>query len=460
MNPNDQQDQPKVIKLSRDELMSAHVDGLLQRQMNMMGDRKIIERKSRWFYKNWFVFMVVGGIAALIAWALIEPSFSDAVYIQGPIAGVEFFMPDSGQNDDSELSPDAIIGGRLKIRGDDFLIYNNLTFRERGKPIDFFSWESLQEGKEIGIYVDDDVRDNSIPVIFSIDINPLPASKTAQEPFQQQASRSSTAAILLFPIVACMIGLFIGAIDGLICRNLKRALVGGGSGLIIGFIGGFFSNILAGAVYQPLHLLAMKSISNQGLSMLGFFLQMIGRGLAWSLAGMAMGLGYGLSLRSKRLILYGFIGGIIGGLLGGLFFDPIDFYIIGDSMVGGNWSRMIGLLIIGLSVGLMIGLVELFSRDAWLRMVEGPLVGKEFLIFKDLIRIGSSPKNEIYIFKDPGVKEVHAQIRMSGDEYEIESKETLSPVLVNNRSIKSTRLHTGDRISIGNTSFIFEKRKE
>ena len=27
--------------------------------------------------------------------------------------------------------------------------------------------------------------------------------------------------------------------------------------------------------------------------------------------------------RSKRLLLYGFLGGVIGGLLGGLLFDPI-----------------------------------------------------------------------------------------------------------------------------------------
>ena len=132
-----------------------------------------------------------------------------------------------------------------------------------------------------------------------------------------------------------------------------------------------------------------------GYSGMGFFIQITGRSIAWALAGMAAGLGQGLALRSKRLVLYGFLGGLIGGLLGGLFFDPIDFIIFGHDNPSAHWSRLTGFAIIGLSVGVMIGVVELLARDMWLRMVEGPLAGKEFLFYKDTMSIGSSPKSAL-----------------------------------------------------------------
>ena len=76
----------------------------------------------------------------------------------------------------------------------------------------------------------------------------------------------------------------------------------------------------------------------------------------------------------------------------------------------------------------MIGVVELLARDAWLRMVAGPLAGKEFLIFKNLINVGASPKSDIYLFNDPGVAPHHATIRAPpGDLYEIEGASKYMP---------------------------------
>ena len=130
---------------------------------------------------------------------------------------------------------------------------------------------------------------------------------------------------------------------------------------------------------------------------------MTGRGLAWCLAGAAMGLGQGIALRSGRLLLYGLLGGLIGGLLGGLLFDPIDLLLLGSNKPGAALSRAIGVGVIGATVGAMIGIVELLARDAWLQMLEGPLAGKEFLIFKDLLYVGASPRSDIYLFNDKAV---------------------------------------------------------
>ena len=277
----------------------------------------------------------------------------------------------------------------------------------------------------------------------------------------QLSAQHSAGFLLLFPVVAGLVGLAIGATDGIICRLPRRALLSGVVGLLVGFIGGFISHILAGLVYAPLSHLVSSQMKpgDTHLSAFAFFVQMTGRGLAWMLAGMAMGLGQGIALRSKRLFLYGFLGGIVGGLLGGLLFDPIDILILGMEKPSAHIARMIGITVIGLCVGAMIGVVELLARDAWLRMTEGPLAGKEFLLFKDTMRIGASSRSDIYLFNDPQVAPQHAIIRTIGDTSEIDSNSPESMVLVNQRPTRHARLRHGDNITIGRTSFLFQSRK-
>jgi hypothetical protein len=233
-------------------------------------------------------------------------------------------------------------------------------------------------------------------------------------------------------------------------------------GALVGFVGGLISNAIAGVIYTPLNALATQQMfSGSATSQsVGFLLQMIARMFAWTLAGCAMGLGQGIALRSKRLLAYGFLGGIIGGLIGGLLFDPLDLVIVGSRSVGADWSRLAGFVVIGAAVGAMIGIVELLTRDAWLRMTEGALAGKEFLLFRDVMNVGASPKSEIYLFNDPKVAPTHATLRMIGEEVEISARDRVHPVLVNGQGVNSARLRAGDRITIGGTSFVYEQRQK
>ncbi len=443
-----------LIQLTREELMSQHVDELLLRQKNLLGERSAISRKSSWYYQNWFIFLVAGCIAAFAAWAIIEPIFDDFYYIQGQLEAVTD-KPLEGQLENNYFP------AFLRIRGEEFCLHPEAGTIIDGHPSPTFSLEKLKAkvNQEIGIYVDiiyDEEDKISYPVVLNVDYYPAPNPPAkALLKLSQILPRQNTASLLLFPLVAGFIGLAIGAADGIICRVPRRALIGGGLGLVIGFFGGFFSDLISSLVYSILHPLAR----GHTLSTLGFILQVVARGIAWSVAGMTAGLGYGISLRSKRLVLYGFLGGVVGGLLGGLFFDPIERALAGEysEMVGANISRLIGLVLVGGIVGAAIGIVEKFSREAWLRMTHGPLAGKEFIIFKDVMHIGASPKNEIYLFNDPQVNPVHARILTVGDNFEIESQDNLKPVLVNDRPARLLRLHNGDRITIGRTSFIFTK---
>lgn len=454
-------DRNEALRITREEALSEHVDDLLKRQMSLRGEPGITrDHGRRWFYQNWFVFMLVAALAALAAWAMIEPSFDDMPWVQGPLTEVS--AASGADASLAVLDTRTKVSGTIMVRGERVLVLGEVKYLNGGRR-SAKGWEQLKSGREVRVYLAmSPVNDQIANVALFIELSPKPLpSDYEQVSLQQLAARSAVAGMLLFPLVGGLIGLALGAADGVVCRQLRRAALGGGIGLLVGLLGGFLSGVIANIVYAPLTALAMRSSDTLSptLGPLAFALQMSGRGLAWAIAGAAMGLGQGIALRSKRLFLYGLLGGIVGGLLGGLLFDPIDMVVLGRDKPSGHWSRAIGLLVVGGSVGALIGVVELLARDAWLLMTAGPLAGKEFLLFKDTMKVGASPRSDIYLFNDPAVAAHHATLRGVGDECEIECVDRGFPVLVNDRPVRTARLRHGDRVIIGRTAFTFQKRQ-
>lgn len=454
-----------VIRISKDDAMSTHVDDMLKRQMSLRGDPGVSRDHSHaWFYQNWFILSIVGMLGAIAAWAILEPMFSDYLYIQGKITAISNSVDLSkhalARDDDSDVANRIVES--VVVNDETVLLLPETKEIRPDKSVSLLKPGILKEGDEAGFYVKYfESYDQSFSTAGFVVQSPPPLPPNQpKRTLHQLETRKSAASLLLFPLVAGFIGLFIGAADGMVCRLARRALLCGAVGLFVGLIGGFICSLAAGIIYSPLNHLAMKlSDTDTGMTPMGFVIQIIGRSLAWCLAGAAMGLGQGIALRSKRLLLYGFLGGVVGGLIGGLLFDPIDMILLGPDKPSAAWSRLIGFGVIGLSVGGMIGVVELLARDAWLRMTQGPLSGKEFLIFKDVMNVGSSPRSDIYLFNDPQVAERHAIIRAIGDECEVEGCQTAYPVLLNNRSVTRARLRHGDNVTIGRTSFVFQQRK-
>ncbi len=443
---------PNVITITKDEAMSSHVDDLLNRQMGLRGERGVAtERQRRWYYQNWFVFGLVGLLGAVLAWAVIEPYFDDMFYWQGPVTKVETTGP---------LPPRLpLLQGTMTIRDETVLVAANFDeLRPDGstRPVEL---AELKVGDSVGIYIDDE---HGVDIAYYMVGSPKPQpSGDASLTLEHLRSRTRALGLLMFAIVGGIVGLFIGAADGIVCRLPRRALLSGVIGLLVGLAGGLVSGILASIVWGPLHQLAvdkMQGGAGSG-SALGFGILVMGRSLAWALAGMAMGLGQGIALRSGRLLLYGLFGGVIGGLFGGLLFDPFYLLLGAHGQPSAHMSRLLGIAVMGAAVGILIGVVELIARDAWLRMTQGPLAGKEFLLFKDVMNVGASPKSDIYLFNDAQVADHHATMRMTGNECEIEAKAPDRPLLVNQQAVKRSRLRHGDTVTIGRTIFVFQRRK-
>jgi len=265
-------------------------------------------------------------------------------------------------------------------------------------------------------------------------------------------------AMLMFPTVAGFVGLFLGAGEGIMCRNASRALICGAVGLGIGFAGGFVALFVAGVLFAVMTAIAAQFWKNPqpgqmpgGLALLIF---MMGRAAAWAVASVPAGLGQGIALREKKVILNGIVGGVLGGLLGGLLFDPIAMlFTTADGEA--TLSRAVGFTCIGLFVGLFVGLVESWTKTAWLAMRRGPLAGKQFVIYREVTVLGSSPKAEIYLFKDDAIEPRHAVVYNRSGRYEIEDCNTPDGTYVNGIPITRQWLQPGDQIILGKTVLEF-----
>ena len=266
------------------------------------------------------------------------------------------------------------------------------------------------------------------------------------------------AALLLFPTVAGAIGLFLGAAEGIMCRNPVRAMTSGMVGLGVGFGGGFIALFVAGIIFSISGSIAVAFWEDPqpgamptGLALL---ILMMGRSAAWAIASIPAGLGQGIALRQKKVAINGVVGGILGGLIGGLLFDPISLvFTTADGEA--SLSRAVGFTFIGLLVGLFVGLVEGWTKTAWLLMQKGSLAGKQFVLYKDTTILGSSPKAELYLFKDSAIEPRHAVIHTRGGRFEIEDCDTADGTYVNGSPVQRRLLQSGDKIALGKTVLEF-----
>ncbi len=265
-------------------------------------------------------------------------------------------------------------------------------------------------------------------------------------------------AFLMFPTVVGLIGFFLGAVEGIMCRNLLRASISAVAGLAIGFVGGAVALIPAGLLFAITKMIVesmQPKVGRHGMPM-GFalFVLIVGRALAWSIASIPAGIGQGIAIRESKVLVNGLLGAVLGGFLGGLMFDPIAIaFTTPDGRA--SISRLIGFVIIGMMVGLFVGVVEQMAKTAWLLMKAGPLAGKQFIIYKNPTVLGSSPKADIYLFKDDAIEPRHALIHDLGGRFQIEDCNSADGTYVNGYPIKTHVLRQGDQIVLGKTVLEF-----
>ncbi|MFO7947877.1 MAG: FHA domain-containing protein [Armatimonadota bacterium] len=248
--------------------------------------------------------------------------------------------------------------------------------------------------------------------------------------------------VIFFGIVGALVGAALGSVESLLTGAYMKMLRDGAIGLGLGALGGAAAGFIGQFAYASI-----------GGGRSGIAIQIISRTIGWALAGMAIGLAQGARYMNFNRLLNGFIGGAVGGFVGGLLFD-----VIATVVGGAEISRLIALVVIGGATGAAIGLLEEVRKEAWLSIVDGPLTGKEFILYQQQTTIGSAGYCDIPLLKDPNVAPEHARIVMQGNAIRLENLLDPEAVLVNDQPVSQHALSNGDFIHIGSTVFQYNDR--
>ena len=243
-------------------------------------------------------------------------------------------------------------------------------------------------------------------------------------------------------VIALFVGLFLGIGEGYYYgskeKAVRYALIGAGVSLAIGAISGF----LAQAMYA---------------SMLGDdpsdFAAALIRGIGWSLMGLGIGVAAGLIKPEKKRILFCALGGAAGGFVGGFLFNYVCDVIPNDIV-----ARGVAIVIMGGLIGVGVGLLEQFAKQAWLKVIRGEFEGKEYLVFDGTTSIGNNGTNTIVLFKDKLVGEHHCDITLDRGRYVLQDCGTPMGTVVNGQRIEKHTLRRGDAIAIGNSVLVFNTK--
>lgn len=243
-------------------------------------------------------------------------------------------------------------------------------------------------------------------------------------------------------IIALFIGLSLGIGEGIFYGSKEKAIKYGAIGAAISVILGFISGDFAQLMYSKL--------LGEDPSL---FLSSLIRGLGWAVMGIGIGLAIGLIRPEKKRILFCGIGGLAGAFAGGFLFNFVCKIVPGDTI-----ARALAIVIMGILIGVGVGLLEQFAKQAWLKVIRGEFEGKEYLVFAGTTSIGNNGKNTIVLFKDKLVGPHHCDIVMEGSKYVLVDCGTPMGTIVNGNKTSRHILRQGDAIAIGNSVLVFNTK--
>ena len=439
------------IRIESKELFDPNVDKALAQQKQgrerIVADPPPVSPIKRFLLNSLFYLPFASVLGALACWMMLEPKIEDF-----PIIGGEVQLINSDPFDTGPSMKSLTIGNN-----EVYVIPDKVEFEKgaQGQPA-FTSFDQIQVGTKIEVT---GLEQGTHLIAGSIRPTDDPSPRGTVD-------KALWPGLVLFPLTAALIAFGLLLAEGLTTRNWLRMIERT-------LLGSFMAALFAALAFIPAGLILLISqnalsdelahgnkliVTIKDVNAWHFFEFAACRSAAWACIGTATGLGMNLVRSTKTQLRNSVIGGAIGGALGGLFFDPIDRWAKASMFDGGDMSRLVGLLAVGLSIGIFVALVERLGRDAWLRVRTGPLAGKSFILYKTPTIMGSSPQSDVYLFKDAEIDASHAQIHRVGTVYEIEDMSSRMGTSVGGNKVRRRRLVSGDQIIIGSTILDFEER--
>jgi Inner membrane component of T3SS, cytoplasmic domain len=264
------------------------------------------------------------------------------------------------------------------------------------------------------------------------------------------AGQSSFPSFLVFTVslgavFGAIMGGFLGSSEG-ITLSIRSKI---GPGMITGALVGILGGIVGFLIGQGVLLFISEIVfhSNKSLRSIGI---PISRVVSWAFLGMFIGIVEGVRAVSWAKIKVGLLGGFVGGILGGITLEGFGYYFP-DLL----FSRLAGLMVLGMLIGVFYGLFEKGMSSGVLRLLNGKLKGKEYLLVQRKIKVGSSPKNDIHLPDYKNVNETHALLAVKKDNVYLSPASEQARVLVNEIKIKEQSLKFEDVVQIGSAKFLF-----
>jgi hypothetical protein len=128
-----------------------------------------------------------------------------------------------------------------------------------------------------------------------------------------------------------------------------------------------------------------------------------GRLIGWVLLGGMLGCGMSFFVPNLPRVRAA-LAGIVGGLAGAAAFGFLG-WLLGDLPAPWNTlpARWAGAALLGFCLGLMVAVVELVCREAWIEVFYGPKECKTFSLGRRPITIGSGPECIVYVGQSPAL---------------------------------------------------------
>lgn len=259
-------------------------------------------------------------------------------------------------------------------------------------------------------------------------------------------------------VLAFFIGMAVALSDVIASRNWSKlgvvAAIAIPAAIVASLVLGLFAHLFYSSGTEWILENAFEEGTRQGwsdeefLSYVQLWLHPV-RGIAWMLVGVAAGVAAGAGSRSIKRVGIAAAGGAIGGFLGGFIFDFLP---------GEIAAQVIGIVLLGTLIGLATGLVEQAAKSRWIEIVSGGLAGKQFILYKKQINLGSSPQADITIIKDPSIPDLAAMIDSGAGQARIVAANPMIPVVVNGTAQVSCPISDGDIITLGSSQLRFREK--
>ncbi len=125
---------------------------------------------------------------------------------------------------------------------------------------------------------------------------------------------------------------------------------------------------------------------------------LVARSVGWSIFGLGLGLGAGLTTQSGRRAYPGLGGGIVGGALAGVLFQMMVWSGLPIAL-----RLLLGFALLGAAVGAATALVERMLRSFWVVYLTGSREGREVTLYRDPSLLGRNELADLPLFGDPDV---------------------------------------------------------